>query len=217
MGEALGVCVGVYVDVLVAVGVGVYVGVLVALGVSVYVGVLVALGVIVGDGVKVKVEVEVGEAVMVSVGRIDSSGLGVGGTVEIGSGLRVSVGIRFPVIGIVIVDVGVRVGSDSGILISALETATPASVVTVTTDAATMTLPATTPNMEGNRDGKPNHSKFSNPIVAVVVSTPRAILTNFESPRILREVMPTCLNRFSRFNAIVFKVKASVAGMFTNT
>ena len=200
-------------------GVGVWVGV--SVGVDVGLGVSVGLGVTVNEGVKVGVSVgvSVGEGVRVGVNVEVSVGLG------LGSGVAVSVIPVFGICGVVPVEngegvnvrVGISVGGSGVGLLTELTIARPLAVATATAVVTKISLPVTTPNTDGNRDGKLSQINCTSPMVAVVVRTPSAILTNFLSPVIRSAVMPNNLRRFSRFKAMVFSLNALSAGMSTKT
>ena len=78
-------------------------------------------------------------------------------------------------------------------------------------------FPTGTPSIGANNVGIFAHNATRGLVVAASVNAPDAVLTYFASPSSLRETMPICLKRSSRFSARVFNSKAAPAGMSTNT
>ena len=85
------------------------------------------------------------------------------------------------------------------------------------TDNMVRILPVVVPKMDANKAGIFSHKTSKKLSVAVAVSIPNVILTNFRSPRILRDMTPICLKRLSRFSARVFSPNAVVAGISIKT
>src|SRR5215211_3301780 len=163
--EKLGVALGVYVGIGVSVGLGVVVNVSVSVDVAVGegVGVDVSVGVPVADGVNVRVKVGAEVRLGVCVGIPVGLGVWVGRSVVPETGNpTVCVGET------VVVAASVAVGIGGGALLTVFTTSTLAYVTAATVTVATITLPAATPNKDGNTAGKLSQRKCRRPIVAVV-------------------------------------------------